>query len=46
MYKLNDNCDFLQEHSLTFEVLRKVSPLEADLLKDPAVQARVRFRSA
>lgn len=34
----------IQEHSLTFEVLRKVSPLEAELLRDPAVHARVRFR--
>lgn len=33
-----------QEHSLTYEVLRKVSPLEADLLRDPVIQARVRFR--
>ena len=25
-------------------MLRKVSPLEADLLRDPVIQARVRFR--
>ncbi|KAI8801920.1 hypothetical protein BJ742DRAFT_913022 [Cladochytrium replicatum] len=32
------------EQTLTLEVLRKLSPKEAELLKDPIVQARVRFR--
>ncbi|XP_001628550.3 uncharacterized protein CXorf58 homolog isoform X2 [Nematostella vectensis] len=44
MFKLLKYAICAAEHSLTFEVLRKVSPLEADLLRDPAVNARVRFR--
>ncbi|XP_065889234.1 uncharacterized protein CXorf58-like isoform X2 [Dysidea avara] len=32
------------EHSVTSEVLRKLCPLEADLLKDPTIKAKVRFR--
>ena len=34
----------VQEHSLTQEVLRKVSPTEAELLKDPTIKAKVKFR--
>ncbi|KAI8853530.1 hypothetical protein BC829DRAFT_486837 [Chytridium lagenaria] len=34
------------ERSLTFEILRKLAPKEAELLKDPTVQVRVRFRFA
>ncbi len=34
----------VQEHSLTYEVLRKLSPLEAELLKDPSIRARIKFR--
>ncbi|KAJ7333190.1 hypothetical protein OS493_018366 [Desmophyllum pertusum] len=44
MFKLLKYAICAAEHSLTYEVLRKVSPLEADLLRDPAIQARVRFR--
>lgn len=44
MFKLLKYAICAAEHSLTYEVLRKVSPLEADLLRDPVVQARVRFR--
>ncbi|XP_015196799.2 uncharacterized protein CXorf58 homolog isoform X4 [Lepisosteus oculatus] len=32
------------EHCLTPEVLRKVSPREAELLRDPSLQCTVRFR--
>lgn len=32
------------EHSLTSEVLRKISPNEAELLKDPTLQAKLKFR--
>ncbi|XP_043928232.1 putative uncharacterized protein CXorf58 homolog [Protopterus annectens] len=32
------------EHCLTYEILRKISPLEAELIKDPSMQCRVRFR--
>lgn len=35
-----------QEHSLTAELLRKVSPREAELLRDPAIQGKVKFRWA
>ncbi len=34
----------LQEHSLTKEVIRKISPTEAQLLSDPTCDAKVRFR--
>ncbi len=34
----------LQERSLTADLLRKLSPREAELLRDPAIQARVKFR--
>ncbi|XP_069800467.1 uncharacterized protein CXorf58 homolog isoform X2 [Dendropsophus ebraccatus] len=30
----------------TYEILKKVSPLEAELLKDPGMQCKVRFRFA
>jgi hypothetical protein len=32
------------ERALTDEVLKRLSPNEAKLLRDPAMQARVRFR--
>ncbi|XP_039601523.1 putative uncharacterized protein CXorf58 homolog [Polypterus senegalus] len=34
------------EHCLTYEILRKVSPTEAELLKDPSTKCKVRFRFA
>ncbi|MGH0183360.1 UNVERIFIED_CONTAM: hypothetical protein FKN15_012008 [Acipenser sinensis] len=34
------------EHCLTYEIIRKVSPSEAELLKDRSMQCRVRFRFA
>ena len=34
----------LQENSLSYEILRKVSPKEADFLADKSQQVRVRFR--
>jgi hypothetical protein len=34
------------EDSLTFQVLRKVTPIEAYLLRDPTLNARLRFRFA
>jgi hypothetical protein len=34
------------EQSLTYQVLRKISPQEASLLKDPTLNARLRFRFA
>ncbi|MGH0181502.1 UNVERIFIED_CONTAM: hypothetical protein FKN15_006864 [Acipenser sinensis] len=32
------------EHCLTYEIIRKVSPSEAELLKDRSMQCKVRFR--
>ncbi|XP_062940599.1 uncharacterized protein CXorf58 homolog [Cynocephalus volans] len=32
------------EHSVTHEILKKVSPLEAELIKDPSMKCKVRFR--
>lgn len=46
MFKLLKHAVCAAEHSLTYEVLRKVIPAEAQLLKDPSVKARVRFRFA
>lgn len=34
------------EMSLSYDILRKVSPAEAELIKDPAIKARIRFRFA
>ncbi|KAK1169389.1 putative uncharacterized protein CXorf58 isoform X1 [Acipenser oxyrinchus oxyrinchus] len=34
------------EHCLTYEIIRKVSPSEAELLKDRSMQCKVRFRFA
>nr|XP_002119481.1 putative uncharacterized protein CXorf58 [Ciona intestinalis]XP_026690704.1 putative uncharacterized protein CXorf58 [Ciona intestinalis] len=34
------------EQSWTFDILRKISPREAELLNDPSVNAKVRFRFA
>ena len=34
----------LQEHSLTKEVIKKISPTESELLNDPTCNAKVRFR--
>ncbi|XP_022416187.1 putative uncharacterized protein CXorf58 homolog isoform X2 [Delphinapterus leucas] len=32
------------EHHVTHEILKKVSPLEAELVKDPCLKCKVRFR--
>ena len=40
MYK-NISC---QEHSLSNEILRKISPGEANLLRDPCLNLKVKFR--
>ncbi len=29
---------------MTYEVLRRLSPLEAELLKDPTIKAKIKFR--
>ncbi|XP_071950456.1 uncharacterized protein CXorf58-like [Antedon mediterranea] len=44
MFRLLKHAICAAEHSLTYEVLRKISPLEAHLLKDRSMNARIRFR--
>uniref|UniRef100_A0A8C0GYY1 Uncharacterized protein n=1 Tax=Chelonoidis abingdonii TaxID=106734 RepID=A0A8C0GYY1_CHEAB len=34
------------EHCITYEIMRRVSPLEAELIKDLSMQCKVRFRFA
>ncbi|XP_075769421.1 uncharacterized protein CXorf58 homolog isoform X4 [Pelodiscus sinensis] len=34
------------EYCITYEIVRRVSPLEAELIKDPSMQCKVRFRFA
>lgn len=34
-----------QEHSLTGDIIRKVCPAEAELLRDPTMKAKLKFRS-
>ena len=34
----------IQEHSLSNEILRKLSPREAHLLDDPALHTKIKFR--
>uniref|UniRef100_A0A8D0G4N6 Uncharacterized protein n=1 Tax=Sphenodon punctatus TaxID=8508 RepID=A0A8D0G4N6_SPHPU len=34
------------EHCVTHEILKRVSPLEAELVKDPSMHCKVRFRFA
>ncbi|XP_074844163.1 uncharacterized protein CXorf58 homolog [Carettochelys insculpta] len=34
------------EHCITYEIVRRVNPLEAELIKDPSMQCKVRFRFA
>ncbi|XP_038049860.1 putative uncharacterized protein CXorf58 [Patiria miniata] len=46
MFKLLKHAICAAEHSLTHEILRKVSPMEAKLIRDPSLRARVRFRFA
>ncbi|XP_022095200.1 putative uncharacterized protein CXorf58 [Acanthaster planci] len=46
MFKLLKHAICAAEHSLTHEILRKVSPTEAKLIRDPSLRARVRFRFA
>lgn len=36
----------MQEQSWTYDILRKISPKEAELLNDPSINAKVRFRFA
>uniref|UniRef100_A0A8D2IYF5 Uncharacterized protein n=1 Tax=Varanus komodoensis TaxID=61221 RepID=A0A8D2IYF5_VARKO len=35
-----------QEHCISYDILKRVSPLEAELLKEPTIQCKVKFRFA
>ncbi|XP_077987846.1 uncharacterized protein CXorf58-like [Glandiceps talaboti] len=44
MFRLLKHAICAAEHSLTHEILRKVCPTEAQILKDPSVNVKVKFR--
>uniref|UniRef100_G1M252 Uncharacterized protein n=1 Tax=Ailuropoda melanoleuca TaxID=9646 RepID=G1M252_AILME len=44
IFKLLKHTICAVEHCVTYEILKKVSPLEAELLKDPSMKCKVRFR--
>lgn len=44
MYKLLKHATCAAESSLSYEILRKISPKEANLLKDKGLPVKVRFR--
>jgi len=44
MYNLLKHATCAAEHSLSYEILRKISPKEANLLKDKGLPVKVRFR--
>ncbi|XP_044522756.1 putative uncharacterized protein CXorf58 homolog [Gracilinanus agilis] len=44
MFQLLKHTICAAENCVTYEILKKVCPLEADLVKDPSVQCKVRFR--
>ncbi|XP_062982561.1 uncharacterized protein CXorf58 homolog [Elgaria multicarinata webbii] len=46
LFKLLKHTICAAEHCISYDILKRVSPLEAELLKDPTVQCKVRFRFA
>ncbi|KAM4701781.1 uncharacterized protein CXorf58 homolog [Discoglossus pictus] len=46
LFKLLKHAARAAETCATYSILRKVSPLEAELIKDPGMQCKVRFRFA
>ncbi|KAJ6650766.1 hypothetical protein lerEdw1_004049 [Lerista edwardsae] len=46
LFKLLKQTIRAAEHCISYEVLKRVSPLEAELLKEPTLLCRVRFRFA
>uniref|UniRef100_A0A5G2QFH2 Chromosome X open reading frame 58 n=1 Tax=Sus scrofa TaxID=9823 RepID=A0A5G2QFH2_PIG len=44
MFQLLKHTICAAEHHVTYEILKKVSPLEAELVKDPCMKCKVRFR--
>ncbi|KAK2150952.1 hypothetical protein LSH36_381g02102 [Paralvinella palmiformis] len=46
MFKLLKHAICAAEHSLSHDILRKVSPREAELVKDKSIQVKIRFRFA
>uniref|UniRef100_A0A8D0EBN6 Uncharacterized protein n=1 Tax=Salvator merianae TaxID=96440 RepID=A0A8D0EBN6_SALMN len=46
MFKLLKHTIRAAEHCISYDILKRVSPLEAELLKEPTIQCKVRFRFA
>ncbi|KAJ7319542.1 hypothetical protein JRQ81_019053 [Phrynocephalus forsythii] len=46
LFKLLKHTIRAAEHCISYEILKRVSPLEAELLKEPTIQYKVRFRFA
>lgn len=46
MFSLLKHAICSADHSLTHEIMRKISPLEAELLNDPVFRPKIRFRFA
>nr|XP_060626092.1 uncharacterized protein CXorf58 homolog isoform X1 [Anolis sagrei ordinatus] len=46
LFKLLKHTIRAAEHCISHEILKRVSPLEAELLKEPTIQYKVRFRFA
>ncbi|XP_013415353.1 putative uncharacterized protein CXorf58 [Lingula anatina] len=44
MFRLLKHAICAAENSLTYEILRKISPQEAELIRDPSLGVKVRFR--
>ncbi|XP_030058105.1 uncharacterized protein CXorf58 homolog isoform X2 [Microcaecilia unicolor] len=46
LFKLLKHAARAAEHCVTYQILRLVSPLEAELIRDPSMQCKIRFRFA
>ncbi|XP_063161258.1 uncharacterized protein CXorf58 homolog [Candoia aspera] len=46
LFKLLKHTIRAAEHCISYDILKRVSPLEAELLKEPTIQYKVRFRFA
>ncbi|XP_054829460.1 uncharacterized protein CXorf58 homolog [Eublepharis macularius] len=46
LFKLLKHTIRAAEHCISYDILKRVSPLEAELLKDPSILCKVRFRFA
>uniref|UniRef100_A0A6J0TBA7 Uncharacterized protein CXorf58 homolog n=1 Tax=Pogona vitticeps TaxID=103695 RepID=A0A6J0TBA7_9SAUR len=46
LFKLLKHTICAAEHCISYDILKRVSPLEAELLKEPTIQYKVKFRFA